>query len=355
MTKQEYRKAAQEKEKQAFQRIDEMAKSFQVKPESIAEFLEFGSRFYDYSPRNTMLIQKQNPGATYVDSYVGWKEKGANVLKGSKALQILVPVNVTYLETDQGWVSLSRASDETKKSYQEGKISSRTKLCFKIGNVFDISQTNFPKEEYPKLFCMGYASSLHEDISRGLVDFLEQNLDCKVVITDMSSIALRGQYLHADPPVIELNDKMESTQKLSTLSHELGHALIHAEVNQKSRSQKEFEADAFSIMLCAEFGIEITESRKKHLSDHYREFRDFIMENIQGDDTEKLFEEKLFKSFSNVFEIYRENIDKIQECIEVYVPREQLLSEVVPEQEEAENVLECESVPEERPEVKRSI
>lgn len=342
MTKQEYMKTAQEKERQAFDRIDEMAKSFQENPESIAEFLEFGTKFYHYSPRNTALIRKQNPGATYVDSYVGWKEKNAHVLKGSKALQILVPVNVTYLKTDNGWIQLSRASDETKRLYHDGKIESRTKLCYKIGNVFDISQTDFPKEEYPKLFHMGYPSVFHEDISRGLKDFSEQALNCKVFIKDLSSIALRGRYLHTEPPVIELNEKLESTQKLSTLSHELGHALIHAKDSKKSTFQKEFEADAFSIMLCTEFGIELTESRKKHLADHYRNFREIIiMEHPGGKDVEKILQEELFKSFSNVFEIYRNNIDEIQKCVEVYVPREQLKKE--DEQKMEEQRMELES------------
>lgn len=348
MTKQEYRKAAQEKERQAFERIDEMAGTFRVNPESIAEFLEFGSRFYHYSPRNTMLMQKQNPGATYVDSYAGWKEKNAHVLKGSKALQILVPVNVTYLETEQGWLPLSRASEGTKKLYRNGKINSRSKLCYKIGNVFDISQTDFPKEEYPKLFHMGYPSSLHEDICKGLVDFLMRSLGCEVVQKDLSSIALRGRYMHTKPPVIELNDKLESTEKLSTLSHELGHALIHAEDNGESISQKEFEADAFSIILCAEFGIELTESRKKHLANHYGAFQDFVMRRHIGRELGQALDEELFRSFSNVFEVYRENIDNIQEYVEVYVPREKLLAGINPDMKEQQLDVGCEMMAEEQ-------
>lgn len=348
MTKQEYRKAAQEKERQVFERIDEMAGNFRENPESIAEFLEFGSRFYHYSPRNTMLIQKQNPGATYVDSYAGWKEKNAHVLKGSKALQILVPVNVMYLETEQGWLPLSSAAEEMKNLYRDGKINSRSKLRYKIGNVFDISQTDFPKEEYPELFYMGYSSELHEDICRGLADFSKQSLGCEVVIKDLSSIALRGRYMHTHPPVIELNDRLESTQKLSTLSHELGHALIHAQDNGKSTSQKEFEADAFSIMLCAEFGIELTESRKKHLADHYGVFQDFVMRRHIGRELGQALDEELFRSFSNVFEVYRENIDNIQKCVGVYVPREKLQTGINPDMKGQQLDVGCEMMPEEQ-------
>ena len=320
MTKQEYIRQAQAKEAQAFLWIKEMAESFRENPAKMAQYFAFGAQFYHYSPRNIMLVMAQNPGATYVDSFVGWKEKGAHVLKGAKGLQILVPVSVTYLETEAGWVPLSRASEALKEQYQKGTVESMKKRCYKLGNVFDISQTSFPKERYPELFTMGYPSELHENICRGLKDFAAEELGCSVVETDLESISLRGQYVHSAPPIIRLNEKLESTQKLSTLSHELGHALAHHDRPTCSSSQKEFEADAFSIMISASYGVEITETRKRHLADHYHVFEQECIQNVDPKEAEKIRDERMVDSFSGVFSIYRERATQIQACVERYVP-----------------------------------
>ncbi len=329
MTKQEYIKQAQAKEQQAFSRIQSLAESFQANPEKMAEYFAFGSQFYHYSARNVMLLMNQNPGVSYVDSYMGWKQRGANVKKGEKGLNILVPVTITYLQTDEGWIQLSRASDELKEQYKKGLVNSRGKQCFKIGNVFDISQTTFPAEQYPQLFSMGYPSKTHEEICKGLTEFSTEILGFDVVVRDLRSISLRGQCVFSAPPRIEINDRLESTQKLSTLSHELGHAIVHKERPKSSESQKEFEADAFSIMLCSSYGIELTESRKEHLAGHYETFKKECAKGVKPEEVEKTVYGKMMESFSNVFQLYKENADTIQKYVEKYVPRENLQQELL--------------------------
>lgn len=105
---------------------------------------------------------------------------------------------------------------------------------------------------------MGYSSVQHKEIIQGLTDFAKEKLDCSVVTTDLQSISLRGDYA---PSLnrIRLNTFLEDTEKLSTLSHELGHAMIHhIPDTKKTPSQLEFEADALSIMVQAHCGIEVT-------------------------------------------------------------------------------------------------
>lgn len=335
----DYMETAKEKEEAAFQAIVDLAENFEQAPETIAEYLAFSSRFYSYSPRNVMLIMEQNPGATFVDSYVGWKKREAQVQKGQHGMSILVPVNITYLHVEDKWIQLSHATREQKQMAQKGEIETRSKRFFKTGTVFDIAQTDFPKEQYPRLFYMGYASEDHEKICQGLMDFSNEQLGCEVHIADLSSIALRGRYIHSDPPVIELNRKLEATQKLSTLSHELGHALVHSGAGDKNitTAQKEFEADAFSIMLDSSYGMELTESRKHHLAAHTSDFRKHVMTNNTGSEEEKvnIWKETLYRSFDRVYHIYRENIPKIEKYVERFLDRQE---QVVPEEDVEEEM-----------------
>ena len=91
--------------------------------------------------------------------------------KGAKALQVLVPVETTLLKDGDHYVRYSDASKELQEAYKNNQIDSLIRKSYKIGNVFDISQTDFPKEKYPEYFSMGYPSELHAQILKGLQDY----------------------------------------------------------------------------------------------------------------------------------------------------------------------------------------
>lgn len=242
-----------EKLEQMEQIIQDIADGWDKNPALMAEALEFGEKFHNYSVKNQMLIYAQNPHAQYVASFNKWNELGSKITKGEHGLKVFVPVKATYLETidevtgEPALVPLRYATAQQKKAYKEGEIKGHEKMRFKAGTVFDISQTDFPKEKYPELFNMGYSKEESRQIVEGMIDFSEVKLDCPVDIKDLSSITLRGCY-YPGYNRIHLNEKMEDTAKMSTLSHELGHAMIHREYSEKSTHRKEFEADAVSIV-----------------------------------------------------------------------------------------------------------
>lgn len=67
--KKAWKEQMKEREDQAKEQIHDLARSFRDTPEQIQEFLTFEAKFYQYSARNTMLIYKQNRGATFVQSF----------------------------------------------------------------------------------------------------------------------------------------------------------------------------------------------------------------------------------------------------------------------------------------------
>lgn len=316
--KKAWKKAAEEQKQKMQDMLKDLADTWQENPETIVGMLEFGSRIYKYSLRNSMLIYSQNPHATYVQSFNAWNEMGAAVKKGEKGYKVYVPVNATVLKIDGHLVPLEQATKEQKLQYKAGEIESITTRHFKIGTVFDISQTTYPKENYPKLFNMGYGSALHLSIVKGLVSYAKSTLQCPVHIVDMKSISLRGDY---DPENnrIRINELLEDTEKLSTLSHELGHALVHNDMPvQKSLAQIELEADALSIMFASRFGIEITESRKRHLASHYKRFQN---EYAKAPEDQK--PDNFGQVVSNVFQTFRRELPVMNEYIEKQLQKDE--------------------------------
>lgn len=263
------------------------------------------------------LIYAQNPNATFVQSFEGWKKMDSHIEKGSVGIKILVPVKVTYLNVDdENKIQLSKASKELKEKYKRGEIEAQSVTRFKVGNVFDISQTNFPKEKYPDLFDMGKKSMKHRTVTNGLIEFAEQEIHCPVSTENLESIALLGVYTPSKHS-IRLNERMEDTVRLSTMSHELGHALEHWFMPDTSVAQKEFEGDAISIMLQQRYGIEITEQRARHITEHFKAFEKECCDlcrnklDIKESDVNDTVNQMIQESFSSIFTTFKENIDKI--------------------------------------------
>lgn len=142
--KKAWKEHVKEREDQAKEQIHDLARSFRDTPEQIQEFLTFGAKFYQYSARNTMLIYKQNRGATYVQSFKNWKDMGHPVKRGEHGINILVPVQCTLIKDDGAYTPLRDATKEQKELFKAGKLESVSVLRFKMGTVFDISQTTFP-------------------------------------------------------------------------------------------------------------------------------------------------------------------------------------------------------------------
>lgn len=299
--------------------VTEIVTNFENNPEDILEFLHFSSRFYQYSTKNKMLIYRQNPGARFCASYNKLKEMGYQVQRGQKGMEILVPVAVTYWYDDNisQWKRLSEAGKEEKAKIKAGEIETKKITVFKIGHTFDIGQTDCPVADYPKLFNMGYASEKHDKLFNAVKSYCEER-GIPVYIDSFPSISMRGYYQPADN-TIHLSDKLNDSMKLSVLTHELGHAVMHASYDpDMSSEQKEIEADSLSLMLREHLGVsEIENARKAHLADSYRNYLEYKELN-----SDRIKCPELPEILDRVNTAYGEMITGFNGAIESYLHRE---------------------------------
>ena len=296
-------------------KIKELAQNYSEDPRIFSEVLQFSAKFYRYSSRNNQLIYAQNPYATFTASFKKFKEMGYNVKKGEHGMKIICPVFVTYLEDPDTkvLVKLSEASKELKEKYKNREAEIKTVQSYKLGTVFDISQTNCPTEDYPKYFNVGYKDEPAERLYNAIKKYAETKLNCPVDETDMKSISLRGLYTGTNE--IKINRLLQDTQKLSTLTHELGHAIMHKDFSEKLTAQKELEADALSIMLSTHFGVELTDQRIRHLSDCFNTYKERLSEQQSEDASRKNKLDDIDKVLENVLEKFKEIIPIITETV----------------------------------------
>lgn len=339
----------------------EIAEGFRQDPAKIAEFLTFATRFYRYSARNMRLIWAQRPGAEYVAparSFVaGLPDKDGNKLyedkvfikKGETALYIWRPTINTQALVDEKWKYQRELTKEQKKMFKEGKFETREYRSFTLAPVFDITQTTLPPERYPQLFGYGSFSQSAEDLSTALSAYSQAFLHCPVSVADFkgNATSLRGAF-NPDLNCIKLSSMLSGEEKLSTLIHEIGHASLHADAaatGGKSTSQIELEADMYALMVQQHYGVEITDSRKAHLAEHYKRWLEGLSEEQRNDINADM------PIFDNVCKRYGETIgtmDTYAERYTAYLKAEQEqavyvdVDEPVPEAEKSAPTLEPE-------------
>lgn len=303
-------------------RITEIGDHFNLSPETIADYLTFAGRFYQYSPRNNMLIYSQNEHATFCGSYKYFQEQGYSVKKGERGLKILVPVTTTLFKVaEHEWKKVSEATREEKQKLKNKEYETRQVKNYKIGSVFDIAQTTIPAEEYPKFFNIGYQSSQHATIFQGVKNYCENELNCPINIADLHSISLRGRFLPTMNK-IELSNLLEDSVKLEVALHEMGHAILHADTSiNRSLPQIEFEADSIGLMFNARFGFDFTETQKYHLAQQYQEMKAANEKALKDNQEEKFDIHKILDGVSNT---YFEHIEKLSDYVNVALLQEKV-------------------------------
>ncbi len=256
--------------------VIQTAENYKRDPKLMAELVDFRAKFYDYSLNNAMLIMAQNKNATFVASFNEWKSLGYGVNKGEKGLKILVPYEVTYYEKDGVLKNVRNASrEDLSKIYNKNENETVKKTYFTIGHVFDISQTNCPASDYPKVFDMGYESAGHAALYESIKGFAEK-IGFKVVEDTLDSIALKGFFRPADDS-ITINNKLGDSEKLATITHEFAHALMHKTSTQPLEVM-EFEAECLSHMIQRRFGMPISDMNKDYISTYYSKIKNVGME-----------------------------------------------------------------------------
>lgn len=311
--KSEWIKEQQQKSKELANQITAIAQQWQQNPEEITEFLKFKSQFHNYSAGNSILIYAQNPHALFCGSFQKFKELGYSVKRGEQGIKIFVPVVVTLYRAnaEEEWQKISEAPPADREKIKNKEYETRRVRHYKIGTVFDISQTNCPVEDYPKIFQrVGYNSEQHAQLFNALAAYSNDVLNCPVIVRDIKSVSTRGFYRPVENDTT-VSDKLKDTERLSVLTHETGHAVLHNQASleevDKSGELIEFEADAVSIMMHNYFGLEISDNRRAHVAAVYSK----VLEQIDAGEITLSIENII----QNVCDIYESHIEGLQHYI----------------------------------------
>ena len=105
-----------------------------------------------YSKKNREFIKEQFPQATIVANASFWKSQGFKIKEGEKGIKIFIPEREKYFMKDGFVIKVSEATKKEKKLIDKGILEVKEgQIRFKIGEVYDISQTNATKKDLEKI------------------------------------------------------------------------------------------------------------------------------------------------------------------------------------------------------------
>ena len=221
--------------------------------EQFKSFLDTMSKFHNYSLNNIHLLKMQNPNVSQVASFNKWKtDFDRTVKKGSKALKIWVPYQVkTKISANQNELSFSPSENEM----EEKEV---TVTRFKLGNVFDVSQTEgkeLPKaineltgdvKDYENLYRAAKAVSMDNQVP---ISFEEINRE-----------STNGYYSPDENRIVISKGLKGQEQILKTIFHEMAHADLHrgtnAQYGDDQYRKQELQAESVAYVVANHFGFD---------------------------------------------------------------------------------------------------
>lgn len=211
--------------------------------EKYKAYLEFVSKFYDYSVNNTILIWMQRPDASFVAGYKAWQTKfNRQVKKGEKGIKILAPMPKKFTKKMK-----DENGNEVEKEIQY--------TAFRAISVFDISQTE--GEDVPQIV------STLDGAVENYVEIVEKLKALSPVPVDFEAFdsKAKGYYSPSESRIVVQPDLSE-LQSLKTLIHEISHAILHnddGEEAEANRHTKEVQAESVAYTVCAALGLDTSE------------------------------------------------------------------------------------------------
>ena len=233
--------AQSEKMKQTLDKLEAGVMEF-FTSEKYITYLQVMSKFHTYSANNQVLIAMQMPEATAVAGYNSWiRNFDRHVKRGEKSITILAPMKVKIkIDTDR--------RDADGKIIQE----ERETIKFRPVSVFDVSQTE--GKPLPQII-----TELTGDVSRyeQLLNAARQAAPYPIEIGAVEGSA-KGWCNFTQEKII-IKEGMSEAQTLKTAFHETAHARIHGGDTDKSREQKEVEAESIAYVVCSHFGLDTSD------------------------------------------------------------------------------------------------
>ncbi len=225
----------QTERQEVYQLAEKATKDVSADGDKFKSFLDVKSRLIHYSATNALLILEQNPLASQLKDFNGWKKAGVSIKRGENHIKIL----------------------EAGKSYERGDGSIGT--GWNVKHVFDVSQTTSRNQPQPAIKVEDrqlLKALIHKaPVSIQGVDELPNNM---------------GAFYDHDQKTIFVRRGMDAHDIFRSLSKELAHAELAISNPDYNRADAGFAAYSVSYMVSKRYGVDVSAYDFSQLPESFR-------------------------------------------------------------------------------------
>lgn len=217
-TKDDWKQKKQQERTETFAMLNDATADIAKDSGSFRTYLDVQSRFDRYSVGNAILISHQMPDATRLADFSSWKENGASILKGEKAISILEPGN-DYVRHD-----------------------GTTGFSVNVKKVFDVSQTTAADKPEERRVAS----------ERDTIKALFAASPVEIRMTEDCNERFSAGYAKGDD-AIYIRKGMENNDIFASLSMEIANAKLSREGFEPERTG--FVSYCAAYILCTRYGF----------------------------------------------------------------------------------------------------
>jgi len=231
--------------------------------DNFQEYLKVMARFHNYSPNNVMMIMTQMPEATKVASFQTWKTLDRQVKRGEKAMKVWVPIHKKGMMLDK----------------EGNEIETKELHGFRLGNVFDISQTiGKPLPEQPRPKEIETSSEKGTRLFEQLTSLNTQD-GVSIEREYFPDPNLKGYYEPGRKKIV-VSSWLAPDMAAKTLCHETGHVLSKKEGWALSYEDGEMIAEGAAFVVLHEQGIDTADYSFPYLVSWSHQDRNILKKNL---------------------------------------------------------------------------
>jgi antirestriction protein ArdC len=204
--------------------------------------------FHRYSLTNQLLIALQKPEATRVAGFRAWLKLGYAVRRGEHAIHIWMPVPPSKKQLAE-WKANGGNPDE------------KPRTRFRLGPVFDRSQVEeLPPPAEPVPLDPPVTSIEGDDLAWAWEPLLGLAGEIGSVVLEATLSPGCGGLYDVETKAITISDAGSVNQRIKTLIHELGHALVRAEPSDEGTEltydEEELVVESVAFTVCGSIGLD---------------------------------------------------------------------------------------------------
>ncbi len=287
----------------------------------IKKFLDNIVKFNNYSYNNQCLIWMQNPKANYVAPLQTFNKMGYSINANENGIKILFPIfyTIVKIKTNEDgkdiFKPLFSLNNDEKEKYKNKNDDSITyysqKLSrFKIGTVFDASQTNMPLDKIEEKLNPLLVDPRADNVADIFVKAIYKD-GFKVKYEELKN-GVKG-YCDIENKTIVIGKGLNNLMRLKVLIHEYAHGLAHQNLINNNleyntnREKYETEAESIAYVVSKYLGMDTSSYSLNYLYS-WSKNKDFE-EIDKSFDTIINFSKKIINNFDVIYEKTMKNID----------------------------------------------